>query len=268
MAQTTPNFGFIIAEGTDTVNLLTQCYPNFTSLDSILQGIKETGVTSAVDTKVGTVHQLVRTDSDCIRFSFVATGNYNSGDTFTVDGNVVTATTMDGASLPQGAFVINQSVFCILNGLVLTVIGVKGADSLAASAVTYDNTASGIAATDVQDAIDELAPKGSVSITTNGTRTYGQELERLWALIDTSKVSENSVFNNNGILMRLIRKSNTILQFTTLSVDSSSASLSMITVRASNCSYRSATIDSTPAFSVTEFNTTLAAAGVVFEVIY
>ena len=70
MAQTTPNFGFNIAEGTDVVNLLTQCYPNFTSLDSILQGIKETGITSATATKVGTVFQVVRTDSDCIRFSF------------------------------------------------------------------------------------------------------------------------------------------------------------------------------------------------------
>ena len=157
MAQTTANFGFNIAEGTDVVNLLTQCYPNFTSLDSILQGIKETGVTVATDTKVGTVHQLVRTDSDCNMFRFIATGNYASGDTFTVDGNAVTATAMDGTSLPTGAFVINQSVVGILNGLVLTIVGVTGASSVAAQDVTYDNTGSGLTATNVQNAIDEVA---------------------------------------------------------------------------------------------------------------
>ena len=155
MAQTTANFGFNIAEGTDAVNLLTQCYPNFTSLDSILQAIKETGVTIATDTKVGTVHQLVRTDTDCNMFRFIATGNYASGDTFTVDGNAVTATAMDGTSLPAGAFVINQSVVGILNGLVLTIVGVTGASSVAAQDVTYDNTGSGLNATDVQNAIDE-----------------------------------------------------------------------------------------------------------------
>ena len=169
MAQTTANFGFNIAEGTDVVNLLTQCYPNFTSLDSILQGIKETGVTVATDTKVGTVHQLVRTDSDCNMFRFIATGNYASGDTFTVDGNAVTATAMDGTSLPAGAFVINQSVVGILNGLVLTIVGVTGASSVAAQDVTYDNTVSGLTATNVQNAIDEVASDVSDLKTTIGT---------------------------------------------------------------------------------------------------
>lgn len=155
MAQTTANFGFNIAEGTDVVNLLTQCYPNFTSLDSILQGIKETGVTTAVATKVGTVFQVVRTDSDCNMFRFIATSNYASGDTFTVDGVAVTTTAMDGTALPAGAFVINQSVVGIVNSGVLTIVGVVGASSVAAQDVTYDNTGSGLTATDVQNAIDE-----------------------------------------------------------------------------------------------------------------
>lgn len=153
----TPNYSFIIPTGSDAVNLLTQCYPNFTSLDSILKPIQESGVTVATDTKVGTVHQLVRTDSSCNMFRFIATGNYASGDTFTVDGASVTATAMDGTSLPAGAFVINQSVVCVLNNLVLTVlIAGKETASLPASAVTYDNTGSGLTATNAQDAIDEL----------------------------------------------------------------------------------------------------------------
>ena len=153
----TPNFNFTIAEGTDTVNLLTQLYPNFTSLDTILQAIKESGTTIAVTTKVGTVHNIVRNVADCNVIRWIATANYVAGDTFTVDGNAVTATAMDGTALPGGAFVINQSVLAILNSGVLTIVGVPGVSSVAASAVTYDNTGSGLSATDVQDAIDEVA---------------------------------------------------------------------------------------------------------------
>lgn len=156
MAQTTPNFGFNIAEGTDTVNLLTQCYPNFTSLDSILQGIKETGVTTAVATKTGTNFAVVRTDTDCNFFRFIATANYAAGDTFTVDGVAVTATSPAGTALPAGAFVINQSVIAVLNSSVLTLFVGGGASTVDAEDVDYDNSVSGLTATDVQAAIDEV----------------------------------------------------------------------------------------------------------------
>ena len=160
----TPNYSFIIPTGTDAVNLLTQCYPNFSSLDTLLKPIQESGVTVATDTKVGTVHQLVRTDSSCNMFRFIATANYASGDTFTVDGASVTATAMDGTALPAGAFVINQSVVCVLNNLVLTVmIAGKETSSLAASAVTYDNSVSGLTATNAQDAIDELHDSANIA---------------------------------------------------------------------------------------------------------
>ena len=150
----TPNFGFEVPVGSDTVNLLTQNYPNWTSLDTILQAIKDAGVTTATATKVGTVHQLVRTVSSCNVLRFTATANYVSGDTFTVDGNAVTTTTPQGTSLDAGAFVINQSVIGILNGAVLTLAVGGGASD--ASGISYDNTGSGLVATNVQDAIDEV----------------------------------------------------------------------------------------------------------------
>lgn len=154
---TTPNYGFKIAEGTDTVNLLTQSYPNFTDLDSILKSIELTGITSSVATKAGTVFNIVRTNTDLNVLKFVATANYASGDTFTVDGVPVTATAVDGTALPAGAFVINQTVMALLNGTVLTVLvggGISG--PIDAEDVEYDNTVSGLTATDVQAAIDEL----------------------------------------------------------------------------------------------------------------
>ena len=179
MAQTTPNFGFNIAEGTDTVNLLTQCYPNFTSLDSILQGIKETGVTTAVATKTGTNFAVVRTDTDCNFFRFVATANYAAGDTFTVDGVSVTATSPAGTALPAGAFVINQSVIAVLNSAVLTLFVGGGAANIDAEDVDYDNSGSGLTATDVQAAIDELA-SGAGTIAASSV-TYDNTLSGLTA---------------------------------------------------------------------------------------
>lgn len=153
--QTTTNYGFSIAEGSDSVNLLTQLYPNFTSLDGILLPIQNNGTTPATHTKAGTVHQLVRTTTGCSVLRFVATGNYTAGDTFTVDGASVTATSCNGQSLPTGAFVINQSVMAIINGAVLTVLA--GGSSISdASDVDYNNAVSGLTATNVQDAIDEV----------------------------------------------------------------------------------------------------------------
>lgn len=153
---TTPNYGFKIAEGTDTVNLLTQSYPNFTDLDSILKSIELTGITSAVATKAGTVFNVVRTNADLNVLKFVATANYASGDTFTVDGVPVTATAVNGTALPGGAFVINQTVMALLNGTVLTVLVGGGSAQIDAADVDYDNTGSGLTATDVQAAVDEL----------------------------------------------------------------------------------------------------------------
>lgn len=154
---TTPNYGFKIAEGTDTVNLLTQSYPNFTDLDTILKSIELTGITSAVATKAGTVFNVVRTNTDLNVLKFVATANYAAGDTFTVDGVSVTATAVDGTALAAGAFVINQTVMALLNGTVLTVLVGSGSQGpIDAQDVDYDNTVSGLTATDVQAAVDEL----------------------------------------------------------------------------------------------------------------
>lgn len=156
MAQSTTNYSFNIAEGTDTVNLLTQCYPNFTSLDSILKEIDDNDVTVASETKSGTVHQLVRSKANRNVIRFSATSNFTLGDTFTVDGTPVTAVTVAGTALQTGDFVINSNVIAILNGALLTVYAGGSAPTPAASDVTYDNSGSGLTATDVQNAIDEV----------------------------------------------------------------------------------------------------------------
>lgn len=152
--STTPNFGFNIPASTDIVNLLTQCYPNFTLADTAMQSIKETGVTVATETKSGTVHQLVRADGDCAVMRFTATSNFVTGDTFTVDGVSVSGVSVSGAALQSGDFVINSNVIAIVVGGVLTLFA--GGSAVDASGVNYSNVSSGLSASNVQDAIDEV----------------------------------------------------------------------------------------------------------------
>lgn len=73
-----------------------------------------------------------------------------------------------------------------------------------ASRTTYDGTTSGLSATRVQGAIDEVVAKvdrGSVSVTTDGVKTVSQMLDALYALVDTTKISEKTVLRfGNGVL--------------------------------------------------------------------
>lgn len=196
---TTTNFAFTIPDGSDNVNLLTQNYPNWTSLDAILKAIKDTGTTEATATKTGTNFAVVRSDSDCKVFRFVATANYASGDSFTVDGVPVTATSVAGTALESGAFVINQTVLAALNGAVLTIY-VGGASTPDASDVTYDNSGSGLAAADVQAAIDEV--EGNVeTLETNVTKKIDTELTQTVLAGATQVTFTDAAITANAKLM-------------------------------------------------------------------
>lgn len=152
---TTTNYGYNVVEGTDQVNIQTQIAPNFTAIDSDLKDVSDAAITTATHTLAGTVHQLVRNDADRSVIRFVATADMATGDTFTVDGVSVTARLVNGEALKTGSFKINNCVECILVGSVLNINAINPSVS-AASDVTYDNTGSGLAATNVQDAIDEV----------------------------------------------------------------------------------------------------------------
>lgn len=197
----TPNFGFNIPDSTDIVNLLTQCYPNFTIADTALQAVKETGVTVATESKAGTVHNLVRNSADCALLWFTATSNYTTGDTFTVDGSPVSAVKVSGAGLETGDFVINSNVLAIVKGAVLTVLAGGGSSQIDAADVDYDNTGSGLTATNVQDAIDEIKsdiPTGfaATAITYDNT-VSGLTATDVQAAVDELETSINSLGKND-----------------------------------------------------------------------
>ena len=153
---TTTNYGYTVVVGSDTpVNIQNDIAPNFTAIDSDLKDVSDAAITSATHTYSTGVHTIVRDDADRNVLYFTATADMATGDTFVVDGVPVTARLVNGESLQTGSFVINNNVFAILVGTVLNVYAVNPSVNTAAG-TSYDNTASGLTSTNVQDAIDEI----------------------------------------------------------------------------------------------------------------
>lgn len=167
MTQTT-NYDLNIVEGTDVVNPLVQTNPNFETIDTVMKANEVRGVANATEVKSGTNHAITRINANAV-FKFVATSDFRTGDTFSVDGTTVTATLVDGTLPKDRAFVVGTSVMCILDGIRLTFVNCESVSTdIDADNVNYDNTESGLSATNVQDAIDEIM--GDVE-----TNTYTQD---------------------------------------------------------------------------------------------
>lgn len=114
MNQST-NYNFNLPEGTDLVNLLTQLIPNWSDLDTILKGVENQAFTNCTEVTSLGVHAISRTNSEGKILKWVATSNFTAGETFTVDGNVVAASTPAGATLATGAYVTGAIVIAALN---------------------------------------------------------------------------------------------------------------------------------------------------------
>lgn len=133
MPTTTTYFKLKKPVGDDLYNHLTIDNPNMDAIDTAMHNNQQAAVCTATHSKVGTVHTLTRQGGKSPMFRFVATAAFAAGDTFTVDGQAVTATLPDGSGLSAGAFVINANVLCCLVGTQLTVYTVAGAGSLDAA---------------------------------------------------------------------------------------------------------------------------------------
>ena len=86
----------------------------------------------------GTTHALTGAGDN---IKFVADAAYNEGETITVNGQVVTAQTQDGAALVAGAWASGATVACWLNGTTLTVSG--GGGSYAPPSYSTDEVLTG-----------------------------------------------------------------------------------------------------------------------------
>ena len=119
--NTTTNYGLKLYEGTDLFNPLTVENVNAGDIDTAMKAISDHSVGAATELTTGTVHAITRADADRNVFLFVATSNFTAGDTFTLDGNQVTALTPDGQQLATGSYVIGSSVLCALHDTLITV---------------------------------------------------------------------------------------------------------------------------------------------------
>ena len=136
---TTTYYNLNIVEGTDIVNPLTVDNPNYEKIDETMHNNAVAGVTLGTEIANATVHAITRENSDCAVIRFIATSRWKAGDTATVDGVPVTALLPSGETLPDGAYVINANVLCILTGTNLTVyVGGKKVEN--ASDVIYHET--------------------------------------------------------------------------------------------------------------------------------
>ena len=154
--QYTTHYNLNLPEGSDIVNPLVQDNPNYSAIDTALYNNKVRVVGDATEIKSGTVHAITRSDSDIDVMRFTATGDWTTGDTMTVDGAPVSVYLQDGTAPLTGAYVINTEVVAVINGSRVTLYGAQKLPAYTASDISYDNTGSGLSASDVQDAIDEI----------------------------------------------------------------------------------------------------------------
>ena len=139
---TTTYYNLNIVEGTDIVNPLVVDNPNYQKIDETMHDNAVAGVTLATEIANATVHAITRENSDCAVIRFIATSEWKAGDTATVDGVPVTALLPSGETLPDGAYVINANVLCILTGTNLTFyLGKKKAAN--ANEIAFNDTTVG-----------------------------------------------------------------------------------------------------------------------------
>lgn len=206
--QNTTHYNLTKAEGTDTVNLLTQCYPNFDTIDAAMFANKQGSIGTATEVTTGTVHAITRNNADSDVFRFTATSAWTAGDTMTLDGVGVTVHLADGTTPATGAYVIGAEVLGVVNGSLVTLFLSSAiqtyvssfnnrsgavsptASDYDASMIDYDNTISGLNATDVQGAIDEVV----ANMPSGGSVDYSTTEHAIGTWVDGSILYEKTIF--------------------------------------------------------------------------
>lgn len=168
----TTNYQLTKVEGTDLFNPLTQVNPNWDKIDDAMKANQGAGITNATHNKSGTLHALVRAVAGVPVIRFTATGDFRTGDTFTVDGQNVTARLPDGTSLPDYAFRINSNIIAIQAGGVLTIVTNGASVDLEGYMETSDYVGSG--ATGKVHAAEVADAATSATSANNATNLNGQ----------------------------------------------------------------------------------------------
>ena len=190
----TTNYELNIAEGSDRYNHLTIDNPNYEKIDTTMKENENGAVQTATELKSGTVHAITRNKPNASMFRFVATSDYTSGETFTVDGQQVTALLPNGATLGTGAYHINANVLCCLVGTNMTVYTVGAAENI--DATTLDGHGIDYFAT--ADALNDVRQTAtSAGIIANSAFNKVNKLVRVkvWENANPTGTFEGMTFN-------------------------------------------------------------------------
>ncbi len=133
--QNTENFNLKVYDGEDLFNPLTVENVNMNAIDTQMKKNENHAVGDATELVSGTVHAITRLTPDAPMLRFTATSRFTVGDTFTVDGVQVSALTVSGEQLPDGAYIIGSEVLAYLKGTLLTVFTSQGTLATAKNAL-------------------------------------------------------------------------------------------------------------------------------------
>lgn len=119
MPQTT-NFNLPYPEGSEIYNPLITEPVAMPIIDGQMRENQLAGLQEASHVKQGSNHAITLSVSGSTRFVFIASDDYVTGDTFTVDGQDVTVRIPSGEAPKSDCFKINSAVVCILDSGILT----------------------------------------------------------------------------------------------------------------------------------------------------
>ena len=186
----TTYYNLNIVEGTDIVNPLTVDNPNYEKIDEAMHNNAVAGVTLATEITNATVHAITRENSDCAVIRFIATSQWKAGDTVTVDGVPVTALLPSGETLPDGAYVINSNVLCILTGTNLTIYAErKKADN--ANEIAFNETTVGAELNEIN---------GSIEVINTAISGINTELDNISGDFITKVELNNIAITSSGVV--------------------------------------------------------------------
>lgn len=191
--QNTENFNLKVYDGEDLFNPLTVENVNMNAIDTQMKKNENHAVGDATELVSGTVHAITRLTPDAPMLRFTATSRFTAGDTFTVDGVQVSALTVSGEQLPDGAYIIGSEVLAYLKGTLLTVFTSQGTLATAKNALKlggndpeYYATASA-----VQTAQETATAAGNLANEVNNSLGNKDELVLLGMANNTNPISMN-----------------------------------------------------------------------------
>lgn len=187
--QNTENFNLKVYDGEDLFNPLTVENVNMNAIDTQMKKNENHAVGDATELVSGTVHAITRLTPDAPMLRFTATSRFTAGDTFTVDGVQVSALTVSGEQLPDGAYIIGSEVLAYLKGTLLTVFTSQGTLATAKNALKLggNDPEYYATATEVQTAQETATAAGNLANEVNNSLKNKQHI-----FIQNKYTSDNS----------------------------------------------------------------------------